>query len=355
MNPQANNPEEVDIVQFFSAIGNMFKNLFIKVKNLFISVLHVFFNLLLYVKKYYLYFGIAVLIGLFLAYLNQKESIELYKAEVTVQTNYQAQIDLKNKLDLFNNLINDKKFDILAKQLNIDIENAKEITGFEMEAQINDVYLAENYDDYLSKMDTTMHNYIAFKDYKNTINDNDELYNYWTIKIGGKTPTVFYNLNDGFEKILDDNKALLKRKENYMFALATDKNVALKSLADIDSLRNVYNKVLLDNAKKQSGGSTNIVVSNDQIRGPEAAYDLFGKRSDVIQELKLVSHKLNRFNHILQLKNTFPRYGEKDSGITDNLYVKYPILAILSVFLVLFLIDFNKYLNKYQQEKEAKN
>ena len=355
MSQEIHNPEEVDIVQFFNAIGRMFKNMFAGIKNMFVGILHLFFNLLLYIKKYYLYFGLAVLIGLILAFLNNDKAEEKFVTEVTVQTNYDAQIDLQNKLDLYKSLINDRKFDMLAKQLGVSVDVAQNILGFEMVPQLNDVYLAENYDDYLSKMDTTMHNYIAFKDYKNTINDNTDLYNYWTISVFGKTPTVFYSLNDGFEKILDDNEALLNRKKNYMFALETDKKVTLKSLSDIDSLRNVYNKVLLDNAKKQSGGSTNIVVSNDQIRGPEAAYDLFGKRSDVLKELRLVSHKLNRFNHILQLKNTFPLYGEKDSGITNNIYLKYPLLGILLVFLILFLIDFNKYLNKYQQEKDTKN
>jgi len=355
MNSHNNNPEEVDIVQFFSAIGNMFKKMFAGVKNFFLGILHLFLNLLLYVKKYYLYFGVATLIGLALAFFNQKDAEDIFNAEVTVQTNYDAQIALQNKLDFFNSLIGDEKFDLLAKQLDISIDDAKNILGFDMEAQLNDVYLVENYNDYLAKMDTTMHNYIKFKDYKNSIAQNKTLYNYWTVKVIGKNPTIFFQLNNKFKRILDDNKALLERKENYLFALNTDKEHTLKSLSDIDSLRNVYNKVLLDNAKKQSGGSTNIVVSNDQIRGPEAAYDLFGKRSDVLKELEKVSYKLNRFNHILQLKNTFPVYGEKSTSITNNLYIKYPLIAIFLVFLVLFLIDFNKYLNKYQQEKEAKN
>ncbi len=355
MNPQANNPEEVDIIQFFSAIGSMFKKMIAAIKNFFVSILHIFFNLLIYVKKYYIYFGIAILVGLALAFFNNNKAQKMFASEVMVQTNYDAQIALQNKLDFFNNLINDGKFDILAKQLSIETDEAKNIVNFEMEAQINDVYLVENYSDYLAKMDTTMHNYIAFKDYKNTINSNPELFNYWTVKVFGKNPTIFHKLNEKFTQILDGNKMLQEKKNNYLFALNTDKEHTLKSLSDIDSLRNVYNKVLLDNAKKQSGGSTNIVVSNDQIRGPEAAYDLFGKRSDVLRELENVSNKLNRSRHILQLKNNFPIYGEKDSGITDNLYVKYPLLGILLVFLVLFLIDFNKYLNKYQQEKEAKN
>jgi hypothetical protein len=355
MNPQANNPEEVDIIQFFNAIGKMFKNMFAGIKNLFLSILHLFLNLLLYVKKYYLYFGAMILIGIILAFINSNKTEKMFAAEVTVQTNYGAQIALQDKLDFFNNLILDEKYDLLSKELGISANQAENILGFEMKPQINDVYLVENYNDYLSKMDSTMHNYIKFKDYKNAISTNEDLYNYWTVKVLGNTPTIFHHLNNKFEQILNDNQALKERKENYLFALNTDKKNTLKSLADIDSLRNVYNKVLLDNAKKQSGGSTNIVVSNDQIRGPEAAYDLFGKRADMLEQLEKVSQKLNRFNHIVQLKNSFPMYGEKDYGITDNLYVKYPIMGILLVFLILLLIDFNKYLNKYQKEKEAQS
>jgi hypothetical protein len=296
-----------------------------------------------------------ILIGIILAFINSNKTEKMFAAEVTVQTNYGAQIALQDKLDFFNNLVLDEKYDLLSKELGISANQAENILGFEMKPQINDVYLVENYNDYLSKMDSTMHNYIKFKDYKNAISTNEDLYNYWTVKVLGNTPTIFHHLNNKFEQILNDNQALKERKENYLFALNTDKKNTLKSLADIDSLRNVYNKVLLDNAKKQSGGSTNIVVSNDQIRGPEAAYDLFGKRADMLEQLEKVSQKLNRFNHIVQLKNSFPMYGEKDYGITDNLYVKYPIMGILLVFLILLLIDFNKYLNKYQKEKEAQS
>jgi hypothetical protein len=353
MNQQANNPEEVDIVQFFSALGNMFKNMFAGIKNFLAKIMYLFFDTLLYIKKYYLYFTIAVVAGLAFAFFNNKNVQKTFLAEVTVQTNYDAQIALQEKLDYFNSLINNGKFELLSKELNIENDEAKNIVSFKMEPQMNDVYLLENYNDYLSKMDTTMHNYIKFKDYKNTIKTNENLYNYWLVTVRGTTPTVFSKLNQHFADILNQNSLLKERKENYIFALNTNKNITLKSLADIDSLRNVYNKVLLDNAKKQSSGATNIVVSNDQIRGPEAAYDLFGKRSDILKQLEQVSQKLNRFNHILQLKNNFPKYGKKDYGILKNPFVKYPFLAILLVFLVLFIIDFNKYLNKYKQEKEA--
>ncbi len=349
MNKQDYNPEEIDIIQFFNAVGAMFKNFFRAIKNLFKQIFYWFIELLLYIKKYYLYFGAVILLGLIAAFFSPSGKKDLYHAEVTVQTNYDAQIPLKEKIFLFNNLIKQKKYSALAKQLLIDTTSAKKLVQFDIKANINDVYLLQNYDDYLKGMDTTVYKSIRFKGYKREVIDNEDLYNYWTLKVIADDPLVFSKLNKSFAKILDNNQSLQNKKDTYMLALNLQKEKILYSFKEIDSMRKVYDKVMLEMAKNPSGG-TSISLSDKQ-KGFESPYNLFYSREYLARLLESNARKINRFGHILQFKNVFPVIGDKKAGLTNNLYVKYPLIGIIGLFIILLLIDFNKYLNAYQKKK----
>jgi len=348
MNKQDYNPEEIDILQFFSAVGSMFKSFFSAIKNFFKQIFNLFIEFLLYIKKYYLYFGAVILIGLIAAYFSPTEKKDLYSAEITVQTNYDAQIPLKEKVYLFNNLIQQQKYDELAKQLQIDTTSAKKLVKFDIKSNINDVYLLQNYEDYLMGMDTTVYKSIKFKDYKKEVINNEDLYNYWTIKVVADEPTVFNKLNKGFAKILDNNQSLINKKDTYMLALNIRKEKILHSFKEMDSMRKVYDKVMIEMAKNPSGGTS--IALGDKQKGFESPYNLFYSREYEAKLLENASRKINRFAHILQFKNAFPTYGNKASGLANNLYVKYPLIGILALFIILLLIDFNKYLNAYQKK-----
>ncbi len=352
MSQQAHNPEEVDIVQFFKAIGQMFNNLFRAIKKLFLSIFYLLLDLLLYVKKYYIYFAGVVLIGLVIAFFKHQNQQNLFSASVVVKANYDAQVPLQEKLDFFNSLISDKKFDLLAKSLGVPSKQAQSYVNFEMTPELNDIFLIEDYERRIMDLDTVVYKFFEYKDYKKSVNRDNSLFPYWKIEVVAKNPDVFSVLNEKLGKILNDNEKLVQRKNNYVSALKLSKEKVLKSLSEIDSLRNVFNTVMLESAKNSSSGSTNIVVSNDRVRGPEAPYNLFYTRTQELKNLDKYTKKADQFNDILILKNRFPTYGEKQSGFLYNVYIRYPLLGILFLFLILFAIDFNTYLNKYQKSKE---
>jgi hypothetical protein len=82
---------------------------------------------------------------------------------------------------------------------------------------------------------------------------------------------------------------------------------------------------------------------------------LFYSRNYVSKLLEKSTLKFNKFYNIFSFKNNFSAYGKKEAKLLDNGYVKYPLLAILLVYLVLFLIGFNKYLNNYENKKLTNN
>jgi len=349
-----NNPEEVDILQFFSALGKIFQNIYNAIKNLLKNIFYYLLDGFLYLKKHYLYLTAGFLVGLILSFLVPKE--ESYIASARVRTNYDSQLALNKYIDLFNGIIKNEEYERLAKIFNIDKESAEHITKFEAEPVLNDnVLLLDEYEEFLNKKDTVVYKFIEFKDFKKSIFNSPLSSKYWDINVYSDMPLNFDFLNKSLVSLFDADKDLAKRRENVLFALETKKQKYLKSLQDIDTLRVVYNQVMLDLAKKSntSGGSTNIVLS-DKSGNLESPYNLFTERYRVLGQMENLSRKINKYSNILVLLNNFPKTAIKEKGISKNIHFKFSMFGFLLVLLVFLGKDFIAFLNRYQQQKENK-
>ncbi len=347
---QQTQPEEIDIIQFFTAIGNLFKGLYRSTINFFKTIFFIFIDILLYFKKNYIVLGIGLLVGFGLSFVGNKHE-ELYYGQATLRTNYDAQLDLQEKVAALNSFIQKKDSVSLGKMLDIASNEAAHFKSFKLDPIINDVFLIEDYDEYLKSKDTVVYKFIEYEDFKNSIKINNRLNRYWNLKITADSPEVFSGLNQKISSLLNNDLSIAKRKENYLSFLNIKKQKLLKSLSDIDSMRSIFNRVWLEAAQKQNVPATNIVVANQNVTGPESTYNLFHERNTVLNILKSTIDKLNKYDNAVIILNSFPHQGIREHSILRNKHIKYPLYGFILVLLLLLLRDFNAYLNKYQQLK----
>ena len=345
MDNQNNTPQEIDIVQFFSAIGKMFKNIFTGIKYFFLQIFYLFLDLLLLVKKYYLYFGLAVIAGLILSFALQKNK-KIYKATVTLRTNFDAQVPLQEKVDLLNSLIRKKKFIELANELQAETTTVKHFTYFDMTPVFNDVYMIEDYEEYLMSMDTVVYKFIEFEDYKKNIRGDKNLNNYWKIEAKADSPEVFNVLNKGIKDLLRNNIDLQQKEADYLAQLQFTKEKTRRSIQEIDTLRMVLNKAMLSVSNDKTSG---LVVNSEKLRGPEGPYNLFFERSRLLTKMEIITKKIGKYSHPLVFISNFPTYGTLQDTIVTNRHLLYPLFGFLLVLSIILLIRFNKYLNAYQK------
>ncbi|HFX18222.1 MAG TPA: hypothetical protein ENK64_03690 [Flavobacteriales bacterium] len=349
-----NNSEEIDIIQFFAAIGNMFRNFFASIGKFFKAAFFLFIDFLLYLKKNYIYLGIGLIIGFILSFVISKNSTTYY-GKALLRTNYGAQANLNEKIDLLNGLIKDKDTIQLSKILNLKPSNAAQLTLFKVEPVINDIYLLEDYEEYLMTKDTTVYKFIEYNDYKSNFKKYEELNNYWELTIKAKRPSAFQHLNENFINLFNKEDVLIERKKNYLEALQLHKLKILKSLKDIDSMRQIYNHVMIELAKNKSNAATNIVVTSDKVRGPEAPYNLFQERKNLLEDLEVLSNKINKYNDVLVVINPIPNNGIQEPTLVQNMHLRYALYGFLLAIVLLWLRDFNTFLTKYEQLKAKRS
>ena len=342
--------QEVDLLAFFSAIGKMFGNFFRGIKNIFIYFFERLLWLLVFIKRNIVYLSIGIIAGLVIAFFFKDQYQKVYTAKVVVKTNFGSGAAFRSMIDSYNSMLEADDFDELAQTLHLNKEEVKSIKGFKLESEINKVLLLQEYENYLMRMDTTVYKFLKFKDYQKSILDDKDLYPYKKLTVYASKPDVFYKLNKVLPKILDDDQMLQERKKQFKLLLTTKKDENLRSFHEMDSMRRVFDKVYLEMAK-QTGGSTNVVVSSDKVRGPEGPYNIFYSREFVLKNFeKAMSQYANNLD-LIEMLSAFPKYGSKENPLKYNPFLKYPILGFLSVLLVLFLIEFYKYILQYEKEK----
>ena len=349
MNQQNSSNQEVDILAFFAAIGKMFGNFFRGIKNIFLYGIDRLIWLLVFIKRNLIYLSIGVIAGLVIAFFFKSKYDKIYTAEVVVKTNFGSGAAFRSLIDSYNSMLGAKDFDELAQALQMSKEEVKSIKGFELKSEVNDALLLQEYENYILRMDTAVYKFFEFKDFKKSISQNNDLYPYKKVKVYASKPGVFYKLNKILPKILDDDTTLQERMKQIKLLLNTKKEENLRSFQEMDSMRRVFDQMYLEMAK-QSGGGTNVVVSSDKVRGPEGPYNIFYSREFVLKNFERAMGQYANNLGLIEMISSFPKYGSKENPIKYNPFFKYPILGFLSALLILFLIEFYKYVLRYEKE-----
>ncbi len=348
MNNQIQPREEIDLLQFFKAIGAFFKQIYQGVLRILKNILFLIFHVLIYFKKNALYLGAGILAGLILAFVLQKNYQKVYKASVFTKVNFEASPDLEGKLESFNALIENEEYEVLAKELNIETEQAKQLRHFDWTPVVNKVLLLKDYAQYHASMDTTVSNKLTFQEYIKDIKNAKSLSPYYRLTVTAYSPDIFQKLNPALEKLLEDNPVLIEKKKEFLSFAFKKKEKLHQALSEVDSLRKVFNKVYLNSSEKAT--ASGVVVNTAHSTGYEKPYDLFETRLNLLKELKKNEEEIAVNKHILFLYNNFPERGMKTNQISYNPFLQYPLFGFFFVLIILLLKELNVLLKQYEKK-----
>jgi hypothetical protein len=336
--------EEIDLGRLFELIGRGFTKLFKAIGDLLKFLFNALIFVLLFLRKHFIKFVIAAIIGFFGGYFSEGTE-RSYVSNMVVSSNFNSIHQLYNNITYYNNLVLQKDTSSLVKLFNINKKEAASLKSFEIEPIITENEKLSLLDEFIKTADTTSVKFIDANVYLNSLTK----FNYKNHKI-----TVNATKNDVFKKLestiidnLSENKYFKNQKNTF------DKNIAFETkeltaqLAQIDSLRNLYKKVLLKEAEKKT---------------PATQIDLSSKSSKKQSELELfkIQKELNiRFEEINTIKaeegeiinkvSSFSNIGTKLS-IIRRAPGLYAMSLVVLTLLVILLLELNKYLLNYKKE-----
>jgi hypothetical protein len=119
-----------------------------------------------------------------------------------------------------------------------------------------------------------------------------------------------------------------------------------QNLLQVDSLRNVYMKVMLLQANNPSVG-TNIDLAGENVSNKET--ELFFVNKRINEDLEEITKDKSRESEILNIISNFQSIGKEIKGITKNYIFLLSFLSAGLMILFLLLERLNKYLDNYKK------
>jgi hypothetical protein len=339
-----NNEEEVDLGSLFLIIGKGFKNFFNFIGSIFKGAFHFLIITLLFFKNHFTKFVIAALIGFILGVYLEYSKEKTYGSNLLVQPNFNSSKQLYNNIIYYNDLVKQENFSLLASIFKIDSMKASSLRKFEIEPVINDRDIIYSFNDFVTKSDSLTTDSFDFDDFNNSFTDYD--YNFHEIKVEATINDVFLGLDEVIIASVVNNKYFnrIKKLKNEQFQ-RTDSLLRV-NLIEVDSLRNVYMSVMIEDAKNSSTG-TSIDLGGSQKTTKEI--ELFDTDQIINNNLIKISEDIAQKSEVINVISNFQNIGYEVKDINRNYVFVCSILSVLLMLFVILFINLNNYLSRYNK------
>ena len=335
---------EVDLGSLFKVIGKGFQNLFKAIGQFFKTIFHYFILFLLFLRNNMLKLGITMFIGVVIGLYLDLTQPKLYSSTMIVEPNFKSAQQLYKNINFYHELVKQKDSSLLAQTLKISENEAAKLKGFYIEPIKNQNEKYQFFNEFIQDIDTITVRNIDIKEFKKGFSDYN--YNYHQIKVKSFNNTIFEKLSIPIISSIENNPYYKYQKNINDENLHQNERVLLKSLREVDTLRKIYNEVLITEAKKMETG-TSITLAQGVKKTEEI--ELFNQSLELNDELIDNNKEKAETTEILNVVSTFSKVGIKERGLQKKWTFVLGVGFGLLMLLFILLRQLNSYLIGYRK------
>jgi hypothetical protein len=336
--------DEVDLGNLFKIIGKGIQNFFNSIGLFFASLYHYIILFLLFLRNNAIKLGLAAFIGGAIGLYLDLTKQTVFSSKMVVAPNFKSTQQLYNNIKFYHELVQQRDTALLAKSLNISAIEASKLKGFYIEPVKNENEKYELFNKFMQEVDTTVVKNLDIKDFKKGFSDFD--YKYHQIIVKSTNSVIFSKLGNPIVNSVENNPYYKNLKSINDQNFLQNQKVLVKSLSEIDTLRKIYNEVLLTEAKKMGSG-TSITLTQGVKKTEEVG--LFNESLKLNEELIANNKKKAEVTEILNVVSTFNETGIKERTFYKKNTFRIGILFFILMFLITLLRQLNDYLIKYKK------
>lgn len=339
-----NNDEEVDLGSLFTVIGKGFKNFFNFIGNIFKGVFHRLILILLFLKLHILKFSVAVLIGGIVGFFLESNKETKFSSNLIVKPNFESTQLLYENINYYNDLVKQQNTKHLASIFKIDTSKAAALRKFEITPLMNSNDIINAYDNFILEVDTLTVKSYDFDNFESSFTDFDYLVH--NIEVQATVSDIFSELENTIINSIEKNTFFNKIKNLTKENLNTKDSILKANFIEVDSLRSVYMRAILEGAKNNSNGTNIDLGSKSNITKEN---DLFEIDRKIIYDLSQTYEDIATKSDVINIISNFKPEGSEIKGITKNLIFIMAVLGFLLTLFIILLFDLNKYLEDYKK------
>ena len=341
---QKNNEEEVDLGSLFVIIGRGFSNLFNFIKGIFTGIFLSAIKVLIFLKKNFRPIGIAVIIGGVIGGLKEFNKEDLFYSQLVLEPNFKSTRQLYNNVNYYNDLVIQKDTALLQKIFNLEMSVAASLRKFEIEPVPIDSDIIDSYNSLILSVDTLTIKSYDYENFKASFTKYD--YKFHKVTVKAEKNNVFDKLGDVIISSVVNNNYFNRIKTITNKSLNRTDSLYRQNLIQVDSLRNVYMKVMIEESKKQTSG-TSIDLGGQKSKTKEI--DLFATNRKINQDLEEIAIRKSTEYDVINVISNFQPIGTLVKGITKNYIFLLGSLGGALMIFWLLLRQLNTYLENYKQ------
>jgi hypothetical protein len=341
---QNNNEEEVDLGSLFEIIGRGFSKLFNFIGNIFKGIFHFLVILLLFFRKHAIkIIVVGVVLGGVGYGLDQYDE-NIYESKMLVKPNFKSTKQLYSNIRFYNDLVGQKETALLMTTFGINEEEAKSLRGFHISPIKNENDIINAYDELIAVVDTISIRDYEMKQFKEAFTEYD--YSIHEIKIKSTLNKIFTKFDKAILSSVVNNEYFKKLKTSEAQNLDRSYTLYQKDLIEADTLRKVYMKALLEEAKKPTPGTS---IDMGSRAGKNKEIELFSTSRTINSFLTKITEDKAKKSEVVNVISSFQKVGSKSSRLRDNKALMLFALGVLGTILLLLLKELNTFLNNYKK------
>jgi hypothetical protein len=205
--------------------------------------------------------------------------------------------------------------------------------------------IVEAYDELILSIDTMTVKSYSFAQFKRAFTEFD--YKVHQVHVEATNNKVFAKLDDVIIASIVENDYYNRVKTITRENLYRTDSLLRKNLDQVDSLRQVYMQVMLEEAKKQSTG-TQIDMGGSGKTTKEL--ELFQTNRMLNRDLKDVSEDISDKSEVINVISNFQPVGYEIRGLSKNSIVIFAALAFIAMIGIILLLKLNKFLESYKSK-----
>ena len=341
--PIKNTSDEIDLGQLFQLIGRGFQKLFNFFGSIFKGIFHLILLFLLFVQKNFLLLAASIIVGGIAGILADMFKTPKYISKMVVEPNFNSVQQLYNNIDFYNDLARAKDSLSLSRALEISVKEAASVKKVFADSYSDENQKIKLFDDFIKTLDTTTVKALDYESYLKNFNSMDARFH--QISMIATDEGVAKKAQPAIIQSISANEYFKLQKRINDENLDLQERIYNQQLGEIDSLQQLYKRVLVKEAEKPMQGTNINLAENGESQNKELA---LVKEREVLKT-RLVALNRDRANKssILNIISDFPARGVKVKGFWSNYKLVFPIMLLAVSFAFLLFKQLHTFLIKY--------
>lgn len=342
-----NSEEEIEVSSLFNQITKFYFYILNNIKNLFKGILYVLIFLLVHFKKNFILIASFTAIFTIISTVLILSKERSYTSSMTVKPNYSSAQLLYKNIEYYNKLIIQKDTLLLAQILECPssiTSKIDEISIAPVKTKNDEITMVNNY---YSLLDSSL---IASGQLQFNLYDDIEDFNYayHAISITAKGNFDFKKMESFILNGISKNPHYV-REQNKDKTQYDERKIALtNSIKKVDTLVDIFNKVLVENSKKPIIASPNPLFEKERKSDLKDIQWVFDEFTYLNNEISNVNIQLSYIEPPITIISEFNARGVKEPRLIKIIYAT--ITGFLLTIVFLLIRNLISYLNKVEND-----